>query len=156
MATQFEWLKLDFGKHEGKTLPQVALSDPDYFFWAVSHRIFRDPLTEQADEIAAKATRIKIPKPDPEHWRIKYQFSYDDKFQNFSIIPAKDADLHSSHAIIGPCLDLSVPRSFKRYDKFGYSHLLKKFREVFFEGANLTKERCENFFFIDANFEYGC
>jgi hypothetical protein len=36
MATEFQWLQLRFGKHEGKTLPQIVLSDPDYFFWAVS------------------------------------------------------------------------------------------------------------------------
>ena len=152
MVTQFEWLELRFGKYQGKTLPQVALSDPDWFFWAVGDRIFRDPLSEQADEIAAKATSIKIPEPDPENWRIKYQFTYDDEFQSFSIIPAKDADLPHSHAMIGNCLDLSVPRRFKRYDKLGYRYLLAKFRQYFFEGENLTKERCENFFLNDRNF----
>jgi hypothetical protein len=154
MATEFQWLQLKFSKHEGKTLPQVALSDPDWFFWAVNNRIFREPLSEQADEIAAKATRIKVPKTDPENWRIKYQFSYDDKFQSFSIISAPDADLPHSHAIIGPCLDLSLPRRAKPYDKLGNRYLLEKFREYFFEGKNLTKERCETFFLDDRNFSF--
>jgi hypothetical protein len=34
------WAKIGYGKHTGKTLPQIILSDPDWFFWALeSHAI---------------------------------------------------------------------------------------------------------------------
>jgi hypothetical protein len=92
MATQFEWLQLEKGKYPGKTLPQIVLSDPDYFFWALNIKdFFSGPLAEQAKEIAAKATRMKIPKPDPENWRIRYQFHYNGTFISFSIIPAENS-----------------------------------------------------------------
>jgi len=28
------WSTLPFGKHKGKTLPQIVFADPDWFFWA--------------------------------------------------------------------------------------------------------------------------
>jgi hypothetical protein len=152
MVTQFTWSTLQFGKHKGKTLPEVVLNDPDWFFWAVGHSIFRDQIAEQAQDIARKATHIKIPKPDPDNWRIKYQFTYDDKFMDLTIIPAKTADIGPSHAMIGTYLDLSLIRRLQTYDKFGYRILLAQFRDYFLGGSNLTKERCEQFFYNEANF----
>ena len=35
-------LKVDFGKHKGKTLPQILCSDPDWFFWAMENNVFRN------------------------------------------------------------------------------------------------------------------
>jgi hypothetical protein len=29
------WSKLYFGKHVGKSLPQILFYDPDYFFWGI-------------------------------------------------------------------------------------------------------------------------
>jgi hypothetical protein len=34
------WTTIDFGKHSEKTLPQVILSDPDWFFWATHNKVF--------------------------------------------------------------------------------------------------------------------
>src|ERR1700730_10435540 len=152
MVTQFTWSTLQFGKHKGKTLPQVVLNDPDWFFWGVGHSIFRDQIAEEAQDIARKATQIKIPKPDPDNWRIKYQFTYDDKFMDLTIIPAKAADIGTSHAMIGTHLDLSLIRGLQTYDKFGYRILLAKFREYFLSGSKLTKERCQHFFYDERNF----
>ena len=36
------WSLLKFGKHKGKTLPRVVLSDPDWFFWAINRNGFRN------------------------------------------------------------------------------------------------------------------
>ena len=152
MSTQFEWSTLKFGKHIGKTLPQVALSDPDWLFWAVGTGKIYGSLTDEADEIVRKATHIKIPKPDPENWRIEYRFYYqDDSFLDFSIIEAQKAVACSS-VEISTHLDLSIPRQRKPYDKFGCKRMLEKVRQYYFDGGNLTKERCEQFFNIDANF----
>jgi hypothetical protein len=27
------WTTVPFGKHQGKTLPQIVIDDPDWFFW---------------------------------------------------------------------------------------------------------------------------
>ena len=43
------WSSLEFGKHEGKTIPQVVFSDPDWFFWAIQEDVFRNkgPIEEE-------------------------------------------------------------------------------------------------------------
>ena len=152
MVTQFTWSPLPFGKHMRKTLPQVALSDPDWLFWAVGNGKIYGSLADEAYEIVRKATRIKIPKPDPENWRVEYRFYYqDDSFLDFSIIEAQKAVEYSS-VEISTFLDLSIPRQRKPYDKFGCKRMLDKFRQYYFDGGNLTKERCEQFFYNEANF----
>ena len=57
------WTALTIGKHQGKTLPQVILSDPDYFYWALEQdNFFRGKLLTEAKTLATRAGRIKIPK----------------------------------------------------------------------------------------------
>lgn len=107
MITEFTWSPLRFGKHEGKTLPQIILSDPSWFYWAFGNSIFRDTLDEQASEIAASASVIKIPKKDPENWRVHYKFSPDWEFLDFCIIDAKTAASISANSAISAHLDLS-------------------------------------------------
>ncbi len=34
------WSVVDFGKHQGKTLPQIVFIDPDWFFWAIEESVF--------------------------------------------------------------------------------------------------------------------
>lgn len=128
MIGEFTWSILRFGKNKGKTLPQIVLSDPDWFFWAVGHGIFRDHLAEEAQDIARKASYIKIPKPDPQNWRVKYQFTRDDKFVDLAIIPIETVNTEAEQAIIGDYLDLSLIHRLQKCDKFGYRILLTKFR----------------------------
>jgi hypothetical protein len=59
------WTILTFGRHRGKTLPQVILSDPDWFFWAVDNDVFQGALATEAVDLEQKATAIKIPKRNP-------------------------------------------------------------------------------------------
>jgi hypothetical protein len=60
---------LKFGRYKGQSLEQVLFRDPDYFFyvygmgWLATY----EPL---ATELAKRARHIKIPKPDPENWRV--------------------------------------------------------------------------------------
>ena len=157
MITYFTWSTLKFGKHEGKTLPQIILHDPDWFYWAHGNSIFKSPnLAEQASEIADKASRIKIPKPDPENWRIKYAIHPSGKFQDIIIVPLKDAYHGDSDILFGESLDLFMPRRFKAYDKLGYRLLLAKFKKCWFNSENLTKDLCERFFMDEENFVPHC
>ena len=86
MINNSTWTSLKFGKYEGNTLPWIILKDPDWFYWAFGKNLFRGRLDEEAAEAGRKSCSIKIPKSDPENWRIEYQFTYDDKFAGFSII----------------------------------------------------------------------
>jgi len=152
MTTKFTWTPLRFGKYEGNTLPCIILKDPDWFYWAFGKKLFRGRLDEEAAEIGRKSCSIKIPKSDPQNWRIEYQFTYDDKFAGFSIIDEKSAVHPSENSKISTHLDLSLPRRMKKYDKFGNELMLGDFRDYYFDGANLTKDRCERFFLDDRNF----
>ena len=152
MVTYMTWSQLKFGKHEGKSLPQIILRDPDWFFWAVGNGIFRAGIDDEAAEIARKSCHIKIPKPHPENWRIEYKFTYDDKSAGFSIIDEKSAAYPSENSKISTHLDLSLPRRMNKYDKFGNQLILKNFRDYYFDGASITKDRAERFFYDDRNF----
>ena len=52
-----EWIELPFGKHKGKTLPQVMFTDPDWFFYTYGKGYFnaRGNLRIEANEIFKKS-----------------------------------------------------------------------------------------------------
>ena len=87
---------LNFGKHEGKSLPEVLLHDPDWFFWAIENHVLekRLGLAAEARDLDFKARNIKIPKPDTEHWRVNYLFDHRDKFWGFSLVPVPQQQKH--------------------------------------------------------------
>jgi hypothetical protein len=60
--------------------------------------------------------------------------------------------MNSKWSIRRPYLDLSLPRSYKAYDKRGYRNLIRDFRRLYFDDRNLTKKRCEGFFDNADNF----
>lgn len=37
------WTALEFGRHTGRSLPQVMFADPDWFFWAVEAGVSGTP-----------------------------------------------------------------------------------------------------------------
>jgi len=57
------WPNLSFGKHIGKSLPQIVLSDPDWFFWAVEENIFREVrMQREAKDVSDRAlSRTALP-----------------------------------------------------------------------------------------------
>ena len=82
------WSKLNFGKHAGKSLPQIIFpSDRDYFFWSIEKTIFKGCLAIEADKLTRIVRHIRIPKPDPENWCVEYFFTPENKFSWFHIIP---------------------------------------------------------------------
>ena len=146
------WSPLPFGRYEGKTLPQVVLRDADWFFWALGKQIFRHNLAEESQDIAYKARHIKIPKPDPENWKINYVTDHDGNLARFSIVTAQNALFGKLPGHTASYLDLSCPRIWKKYDKLGCTLMLRSFRYHYFGGLKLTKERCDAFFSDAANF----
>jgi hypothetical protein len=150
------WSIINFGRHEGKSLPQILLCDPDWFFWAMDSGVFenRANLLPEATRLTFMAKHIKIPRPNPREWQISYVISHDAKFLTFEIVENGADYLDETLVVLDDHLDLSFPRLLKTYDKFGYRLLLKKFRYYFFgsERAPLTKKRCEEFFEDRSNF----
>jgi hypothetical protein len=150
------WTRLRFGKHIGKTLPQVLLTDPDWFYWAaVANTIFRGRLRHEAADLAAKAARIEIPKANPRNWVVEYVFDRDGRFERWEIVKA-DSWMHrgSNYRERSDYLDLFIVAARKTYDKGGNKKLLRGFRRCYFGSgtARMTERRCEAFFDGDGNF----
>jgi hypothetical protein len=143
------WTVLSFGKHQGKTLPLIILDDPDWFFWVLPG--LYGQLKTEADDLARKAAKIKIPRRNPRKWRVEFRFEHGDRFCGFDIVRA-DSFMNSKWSIRLPYLDLRLPRSYKAYDRQGYRNLIRDFRRLYFHDRYLTKKRCEAFFDNGDNF----
>jgi hypothetical protein len=145
------WTTLNFGKHRRKSLPQIVISDADWFFWAVASGVFEGRFAAEAEDLVEKATAIKIPKSNPKRWRVEYRYEDKGKFLGFEFVKAKSHFGH--HATRQPHLDLSCVRRGKAYDKKGCRNLLRDFRRRYFgKNTSATKRRCEKFFSNSKNF----
>jgi hypothetical protein len=139
------WTTLNFGKHAGRTLPLVVLSDPNWFFWAVSKGVFNGRLGFEADALERRATNIRIPKRHPKKWEIEYRWDRDGRFLGFDFVEAKSSFHHPLSSRL-PHLDLAYVRRGNIHDIRDCRRLINDFRRLYFEGRYLTKERCERFF----------
>ncbi|MCI0557408.1 MAG: hypothetical protein MN733_02855 [Nitrososphaera sp.] len=157
--TDMAWAPLTFGKHKGRTLPQVIFSDPDWFFWAMDTRIFDNKgaaIRTEATDLNHKARNIKIPSQDGTDLVAEYLIHRPTgKFGCMQIVPT-DQPLHqgSSPAFRKPTIDLSVPRDIARYDKLGCKNLLHSVKYHLFgsEHTKVTKAKAEAFFSDPHNF----
>src|SRR5580700_6226724 len=144
------WTILPFGKHQGKTLPQIVLSDPDWFFYMLPR--FYGRLADQAQEIARKARAIKVPALNGKPRAVEYWYEEGPRFVGFGFVDA-NCPRYNNWGYIMPYLDLSWVRREKAYDKRGSNCLIRDFRRNYFgPNTRLTKERCEAFFDDEANF----
>ena len=158
MKITMNWTPLPFGQHKGKTLPQLAFIDPDYFFWGMNDGVFDQyGLRQEAQVVRKRATHIRIPRRG-EH-AVVAEYGSDPsrgKFANVEVVP-EDRPSHrgSTRTVRLPYFDLSVPRQFAKYDKSGCKLLVAALKVYLFgdPGYCLTKQRCEAFFENDSNFD---
>ena len=143
------WTTLNFGKHSNKTLPQVVLSDPNWFFWAKN--ILYGQLANEAEVLERRARNIRIPKPNPKKWAVEYRRDRDDRFLGCGIV---EVNSHKHSALFErlPHLDLAYVRRGNVHDIRDGRLLIRDFRHLYFGGLNLTKRRCEEFFENQDNF----
>jgi hypothetical protein len=149
-----KWTKLTFGKHKGKTLPQIIIADFDWFYWARDAEIFKGKLAEEADDLMAKATHIRIPKRKPKKWEVEYVSDRGGRFCGFSFVKC-DSPYYdrTGNTLRLPVLDFLVIRRRKKYDKGGYRVFVDGFRRAFFgPRRRITKRRAERFFADRNNF----
>ena len=147
------WTKVGFGKYAGKTLPQVVLIDPDWFFWAVENKVFDTPdLQAEAAEVYRKAMRIRIHQPDSV---VEYVVpGHIGKLTDVVVVPVAELREDFVEGVHEGWFDLYLPRLISPYDKTGNKIMLRAIRHYVFgnEKARLTKARCEAFFDDDSNF----
>jgi len=154
------WTVVNFGKYEGKgkTLPQVLLSDPDYFFWALDKGAFKGSLAAEAANLNHRARNIRIPPDENGKARDAEYLIHRPtmKFGAIHLIPKKQSTHQGGSPVFCRMdrIDLSVPRRIKEYDKRGCKLLIDELRYILFgdSKARITKARAEQFFEDDSNF----
>lgn len=153
------WSTLWFGKHKGKSLPQVVFADPDWFFWAIEENVFKDKgqIFKEATEINRKSKRIRIPQKGSEKLVAEYAIHPPTKkFAHMEILPAsRPKHAGSTPTSRSEFIDISIPRKIAPYDKLGCKLLISnlKYYLVGSKSYKMTKDRCEAFFSDDNNFD---
>ncbi len=150
------WTEVWYGKHSGRTLPEIVLRDPDWFFWVMDKGGPGGIPSEEAAEIDAKARSIKLPDGIHGEQVVSYlEGAYDHKLHGVELVP-RDRPLHvgSGKEHRSDFIDLSLARKLCSYDKTGGKKLVTFLKEKVFGNSchYLTRERCEAFFDNDNNF----
>jgi len=150
-----DWVDIPFGKNKGKSLPQVALSDPDWIYWAYKNRIFKYPqdLTWQLADVLQKASRIILPPgryPDSE-----VEYAYQDgseKLESVRVVASSEVSYGAVYR--SPFLNLFAASQAAPRDKMGGKIILRAFKKYVLgnENAVLRRELGEAFFSNSANF----
>ena len=143
------WTPVNFGEYEGDTLPQIVLDDPHWFFRAIEEKKFRGSLQREAEEVRAKATRVKMHGLRMENsWRVHYCEGFPLSVSVINL--AHHSRVSEWRGFMRTYFDLSAFRS-----KRGADAILKALKENVFgdEDMALTKERCEEFFNLEQLFD---
>lgn len=152
-----KWTELPFGKHTGKTLPQVLFIDPCWYCWAVHKGVFQfGPIEHDAELIRPRVSRIKVPGPAPGQFEVEYFFHDDGALADIRVVP-RDQPRHSgsSTTIRHACFDFMVPYLYAPSNrKSAMKMLIKCIKYAYFGDANykMTRARCDQFFSDRRNF----
>lgn len=156
---KINWTIVDFGKFADKkmSLPQIVLTDPDWFWHLDEEDAFKGwgPLAKEADDIAAKAQKIRIPGKNRKRWKVVNYLTPEGSFSHFDVFDARaDCHMGSARTRITDFIDLSLPHRLKPYDKKGGKALIMGLKYQLYGRTNirLTKGRCEEFFANSSNF----
>jgi hypothetical protein len=110
-----KWTIVDFGKFASKkmSLPQIVLTDPDWFWHLYEKDAFKRwgrQLAQEANDIAAKAQKIRIPGKSRKRWKVLNYLTPEGSFSHFEVFDAQ-ADCHtgSARVKITDFIDLSLP-----------------------------------------------
>ena len=141
------WTPLRFGRHAGKTLPQVICLDPAWFLWLARQTSLYAAIADEAKVLQRRISAIKIPKRRPQEWRVEYCYDFERRFVGFDIVRASSwCSKYNSRL---PCLDIGLIRPRFRCESKSF---LRDLRRIYFRGKRLTKERAERFFGDPSNF----
>jgi hypothetical protein len=146
------WTPLDFGKHSGKTLPQILFKDPDWFFWAYEEDAFAyqdRQVLDEVERVYQRATSIRIPARYGPDVAVEYVVS-DGRFEGLKLTPA-DAVVGGgikSTSRLKWTFDMSVPRKWRDYDKAGMRIMVRDLKDILFDDPDrrMNRRRCEDFF----------
>jgi hypothetical protein len=149
------WTRLGFGKHAGMSLPELLVTDPNYFFWLIGG--LKGKLAKEAKVLKWRATHIRIPKKGGKKQAVGY-FRDSQALAYVDLVPRAylkkpPRPVPGRSAEFGKFLDLSVASRYDGYDKGGPRELLGMLRELFFEKHHWIRSRdAERFFGDESNF----
>jgi hypothetical protein len=150
------WTVLNFGRHKGKTLPQIVFADPDWFFWAWEKKVYHaHGLKAEATRINKRARKIRIPNDGDVERDAEYIIHPSTKnVTDVYFVPKSQPFTQGAGGRIRKTvIDLSVARSVQNYDKRGGKLVLRAVKPVLFPGKKrLTRALVEAFFDDDSNF----
>lgn len=153
-VVQMSWTILSFGKHEGKTLPQILFNDPDWFYWAYENDVLKGKIPDsEVQGIYEKSRNIKIPQKDHQA-----EFVFDGfrgVFADMKLVPSdRPKHVGTSQTQRLDKIDMAQIRFTKQYDKLGYDLLIPILKEILLGDSKLrmTKKRAEDFFNDSSNF----
>jgi hypothetical protein len=157
MIDKFIWSELKFGKYRSRNLPEIATSDPDWYYQRFRRNLFPPPLDEQADLIGYQLGNIKPPRPDSDNWRFEYICSNnsDNKLLDVELLRADDVVRPTpvNRQILG-VFSFLWPRLWIGYDKSCSELLVAGFQQYYFGESGISKARCEGFFSNPDNFDW--
>lgn len=150
-----EYSELNFGKHKGRTLPQVIISDPAWFFWAYNENILKERgYSREADDVCKKARNIKIPKDQPENFKAVYIRHFTGGFGGIQIVPKDQYIIKNFKTTVGHIDLMKAWVSLNGKDRTGMDILKMSLKEILFQDIKviLTRKKCDEFFETDDNF----
>ncbi len=144
------WAILPFGRHKGRSLPQVLFVDPDWFFWAHDGGVLREELGDQGTVLYRRATHIRLRPEAPGFLGVEYVVEPRiGKLTDVRLVPTPVLSAPGSSQVVrSDWLDLSVARRIAPYDKFGGRLLTATVKRMYFGSpeVRMTRQRCELFF----------
>jgi hypothetical protein len=147
------WTNINFGKHKGKTLPQIIFDDADWFFWAYENKAFKGALAFEAQEVYRRARSIRVPQKNGQKMLVEYIIHKPTgKFGEMRLIPDGPG---LGHLNVSPVIDFYLPRAYANYDKTGCKSLVFAFKVIYFgnQSHRMSKRAREEFFNDDRNFK---
>lgn len=145
------WTALKSGNYVGKTLPQVLLTDPSWFYLVYKKGYTKDwgKFAKEADEIYKKSRAIKIPHNEDNNLMIEYGYSQStEKFIGMEVVSStQEAHRGTTLTTRKSLIDLAMFLLRIGTDKMGGRIIIACFKAIIFNGdVRLTKNRCEQFF----------
>jgi hypothetical protein len=150
-----KWIEVSFGKHKGKTIPQIMWMDSDWAFWAYDQGFVKGQVNEQLRYVCERAKAIRIPENGKGKRFVKYVHDQRGKFATIDV--HCDSEIPEWMRVswnTSDVIDLSYPRRTCAYDKLGNKNMIACAKAILFGDPSfkMTKSRCEEFFEDDSNF----
>lgn len=152
------WTTVGFGKHSGKSLPQIMFKDADWFFHGYESGYFKEgALAHEAHELYRRARSVRVPPRNGHKMLVEYVTHRDvrsgrEKFATMRLI-ADGPGLERLN--VSPSIDFYTPRAYARNDKAGNKYFVTALKAILFgnRSQRMNRRACEAFFNDDDNFD---